>query len=162
MKKNVIVTAFVTLAVLALFTLTVSMGLVKNGRADGITQTEALPDSTEGPAAPASAAVARLTYQINLSVISQALVATTPQTLDIEAEQGTEAPFSLGLTNTGSVAVTYVFTSIIPAGVNIQVVLDDATYTRTVGPGAVDTLDGVIRVGADVPTGAYSIDIELY
>lgn len=108
--------------------------------------------------------MARAVAQFSLSIASQSLQWVGDPNLTFAGEQGDSLPFQLQVENTGPDPVTYTFNSAWPptVGTDIAVVLDDATYERTVQPGATDTLDGHINIKLDAaPVTDIPIDIAL-
>lgn len=114
-----------------------------------------------GAAVDAQGVPSRLSLVINLTVLGQSLVWVSVGPFDVTMEQGGVATLPLTLRNDGVDPVTYIFISTPPEGVPIVVLLQDSAYTRTIAPGALDTLNLEILVDASVPPAVYTVEVDL-
>ena len=105
--------------------------------------------------------MARLTMSIEVTVLVQPLGLVSLPPFRLSVEQGQVGAIPLTIRNDGAVDITYIFVSTAPEGIDIAVLLEDGVYTRTIAPGAEDTLDILFRVARDVPPAPYTISIAL-
>lgn len=131
----------------------------QGGHAGG--NAEQLPDRAVAAAVDAQGQPSRLSLVINLTVLGQSLVWVSVGPYDVAMEQGSVGHLPLTVRNDGTDPVTYIFISTLPEGVPIVVLLQDSAYTRTIAPGALDTLNLEILVDAGVPPAVYAIGVDL-
>lgn len=76
------------------------------------------------------------------------------------AKAGDAAPFTFRLYNPTIEPVDFVVRSTYDAASGITVVLDDSVYSRTLGPGLMETLAGTIWSSENTPPAVYNITIQ--